>query len=316
MFQELIRDIGYVGHVELMTPKPQESLDFFRNLFGMEVVGQIGQSVYLRAWGEHQLYSLKLTESKEAGLGHLGLRAWSPEAAENRAKAISESGYGIGWTEGEFGHGKAYQFLTPDGHKAEIYYDSEKYVPPEQQKPKFKNQPQKIGSRGIPVKRLDHVNLFTSNVDADTDFWQRQIGFRLSECAVTEEGRKTTSWLHVTNKSYDLALSQDKSGAKGRFHHLAYAVETGDMVHRAADLFLDHGIYIETSPSKHVAGLTVFVYVYEPGGNRVEVCSGGFMIFDPDWETVVWTPQERTGLAWGNPLAPAFNTYGTPPVSK
>ena len=315
MVQEPIRDIASIGHVELLTPKPEESLRFFRDLFGMEEVAREGQSVFLRAWGEYQLYSLKLTESKQAGLGHLGLRTWSDRALESRARALSESGYGIGWSEGDLGHGRAYRFRTPDGHLAEIYYESEKYIPPAHLKPKYKNQPQKTGTRGVPVQRLDHVNLFTSNVEADTDFWQRLAGFRLSECAVTDEGVKTTSWLHVTNKSYDLALSQDKSGAKGRFHHLAYYVENGDMVHRAADLFLDHGIYIETSPSKHVAGLTVFVYVYEPGGNRVEVCTGGFLILDPDWETVVWTPQERTGLAWGNPLAPAFNTYGTPPVS-
>jgi catechol 2,3-dioxygenase len=128
---------------------------------------------------------------------------------------------------------------------------------------------------------------------------------------------QTTAWLHVTNKSYDLAISLDKSGSKGRFHHAAFKVESPEMVLRAADVFLDNGIFIEAPPNKHVAGQTMFVYVYEPGGNRIEVCAGGFLIFSPDWETVTWTPEERKkGLAWGTPLPSTFHTYGTPDISK
>ncbi|MFD0678544.1 MULTISPECIES: VOC family protein [unclassified Paenibacillus] len=313
---EPIRDIAHLAHIELLTPKPEESLHFFRELLGLEEVSRQGQSVFLRGWGDQQLYSLKLTESSKAGLGHVGLRAFSPKALEQRAQAIDVSGLGIGWTDGDYGHGKTYRFTDADGHVMEIFYEAAPYVTPAHLKPSLKNQPQKFAARGAAVTQLDHINLLSSDVDADSSFLRSQLGFRLSEQAISEQGKQTTAWLHVTNKSYDMAISLDKTGHKGRFHHLAYKVESLEMVLRAADIFMDNGIFIEAAPSKHVAGQTMFVYVYEPGGNRIEVCAGGFLIFAPDWETITWTQAERSrGLAWGNPLPSTFHTYGTPEIN-
>jgi catechol 2,3-dioxygenase len=312
---EPVRDIAHLSHIELYTPKPEESLFFFRELLGMEVVHREGQSVYLRAWMDESLYSLKLTEARQAGIGHVGLRAFSPQALERRADDIAKTGCGIGWTDGDYGHGRSYQFTDPDGHKLEVFYEAEKYKAPGHLKPYLRNVPQRLAAKGASVSSLDHINLFSSNVGEDSAFFRRYLGYQLSEQAVSESGEQITAWMHVTNKSYDLAISLDRSGHKGRFHHAAFRVDSAEMVMRAADIFMDNGIFIEASPSKHVAGQTLFVYVYEPGGNRIEVCAGGFLILSPDWDVITWTPEERKrGLAWGNPLPPAFHTYGTPVV--
>ena len=37
----------------------------------------------------------------------------------------------------------------------------------------------------------------------------------------------------------------------------------------------ENGVYIETGPHKHAIQQTFFLYVYEPGGNRVEVSCAG-----------------------------------------
>ena len=75
---EPVHDLARIGHAELLTPKPDESLRFFVDVLGMEEEAREGQSVYLRGWGDYLRYSLKLTESPEAGLGHIALRAWTP----------------------------------------------------------------------------------------------------------------------------------------------------------------------------------------------------------------------------------------------
>src|SRR4051794_22656769 len=98
----------------------------------MEIEAREGQSVFLRGYGDYQRYSLKLTESRLPGLGHMALRAWSPEALERRVAAIEQSGLGIGWIEGDHGHGPAYRFRDPDDHLMELYYETEHYSPPEE----------------------------------------------------------------------------------------------------------------------------------------------------------------------------------------
>ncbi|HLK46457.1 MAG TPA: VOC family protein, partial [Acidimicrobiales bacterium] len=137
-----LHDVARIGHVELLTPKPDESLRFFVEVLGLEIESREGQSVYLRGWGDYLRYSLKLTEAPAAGLGHMALRTWSPAALERRAAAIEATGLGLGWVDGDVGHGKAYRFNDPDGHVFEFYYDAERYVAPEHLRPSWRNQPQ------------------------------------------------------------------------------------------------------------------------------------------------------------------------------
>jgi catechol 2,3-dioxygenase len=78
--KEPVLDIAHLGHIELLTPKPDESLAFFVDVLGMTVSGRKGESVYLRAWDDYERYSLKLTGTKTSGLGHAAFRARSQPA--------------------------------------------------------------------------------------------------------------------------------------------------------------------------------------------------------------------------------------------
>jgi catechol 2,3-dioxygenase len=313
---EAIQDLAHIAHAELLTPYPQESLEFFVNLFGMEVEHREGQSVFLRGWGEYQPYGLKLTESELPGLGHTAIRAWSPESLERRVRAIEAAGRGIGWSEGDVGHGRAYRFTDPDGHVFELYYETERYQPPEHLRPALKNVPQRYVGRGAAVKRLDHVNLLASEVAPNRAFATDQLGFRLYEQIVLDDGSEAGAWMSLTIAAHELIYVADYAGARGRLHHLAFFVDTREELLRAADLLLDADVPIEAAPSKHAIAQGMFLYVYEPGGNRVEVTTGTHFIYDPSYEPVVWTEAERArGQAWGVETVETFHTYGTPDVS-
>ncbi len=99
--------IAHIIHVEMLTPKAAESLEFFQNVLGMQVESTEGNSVYLRGWGDYQRWTLKLTESRTSGLAELALRAWDDEALQRRVALIEASGLGDGWIDGDVGHGPA-----------------------------------------------------------------------------------------------------------------------------------------------------------------------------------------------------------------
>ena len=311
-------DLAHLAHVELLSPRPDDSLRFFVDVLGMTESGRGGDSVYLRAWDDYEHHTLKLTASRVAGMGHVAFRATSPEALERRAAIIDAAGFGTGWTDGDLGHGRTYSFRTTDGHKMEIYYDTEWYAPPPNLKPALKNQAQRFPARGVNVRRLDHLNLLAADVRALRLFFEDVLGMRTTEMIVLDNGDEAGAWVTTTNKSYDLAFTSDHYGARGRFHHLTYAVDSREDVLRGADIFLENGIYIETGPHKHAIQQTFFLYVYEPGGNRVEVDSAGArLVLAPDWQPVVWTEGERKrGQAWGLKTIESFHTYGTPPIEE
>ena len=316
MQPEPILDLAHLGHMELLTPKPEESLKFFVKVLGMTPTASRGDSVYLRAYDDYEHHTLKLTASKTSGMGHMAFRARSPQALERRVAALKGSGYDIGWTDGDLGHGPAFLFQDPDGHKIEIYYETEWYKAQGELKPALKNQAMRYPARGMNVRRLDHLNCLAQDIKANRIFFEKYLGCRLTEQIVMNDGSEAGMWLTVCNKSYDFAYTKDHTGSRGRFHHVTYAVDSREEVLRAADICLEEGVFIETGPHKHAVQQTFFLYIYEPGGNRVEIDSAGArLILAPDWKPIVWTEAERKkGQAWGLKTVESFHTYGTPPV--
>jgi catechol 2,3-dioxygenase len=282
----------------------------------MDEVERSGESVFLRAWGDYERASLRLTSARWPGLGQAAWRATSEAALARRVAAVEATGRGLGWEDGLAGLGPTYGFTDPDGHRMALYYASEYFVPAGAGVPALKNQPQRMSAEGAAVRRLDHVNVWCRDIDLNADYMVDSLGFRVSEQAVDADGRRTGAWLHVTPKSYDLAYGRvDPAGLAARLHHVAFAVDAREYVLRAADVFLDAGVRIEAGPAKHAVQQTFFLYAFEPGGNRVEIISDGRLLLAPDWRPITWTPEERArGQAWGTQMPESWFTYATPPA--
>ena len=316
-YEEAVDDIAHIAHVEILTPRLRESIQFFYESMGMEIFLETNERAYMRCWGDYEKYSIILSKADEPGVGHTAFRVKSPQALERRVAAIEATGIQGKWIDGDVGHGKAYQYHGPDGHLMELYFETEKYEAPAHLKPTLKNQPQKFVGRGAAVKHLDHINYLSSDPEADGDFAEQVLKMRLTEQIQLNDGTRPAVWYRANNKSYELVYTKDATGAKGRFHHVALSVETNEMIVRAANLFVDQDVFIEFAPSKHAINQTYFIYVYEPGGNRIEICSGGYLVLDPDFEPITWTEEERKrGQAWGNKTIESFHTYGTPIVKE
>jgi catechol 2,3-dioxygenase len=311
-------EVAHLGHFELLTPKPSESLWFFEEVLGMEREAQEGGSVYLRGFGDYERYCLKLTESSSSGPGHLALRASSQEALERRVEALERSGAGGGWTDGDVGHGPAYRFTDPDGRPFEIYWESERYSPPAQLRPAMLNQQQKRTGRGVGVRRLEHLNFVSPDVRACRRFLEDDLGYRSLEIIELDDGREYGAWLTATVQGHEIIYILESLPTRGRLHHAAFWVDTREEVLRAADLFQDAGIFIEAGPAKHTPIHSFYLYVYEPGGNRIEVTSGGYLVFDPAPDaTTIWHETEyKASRAWGRAFPPSFDTYATPPYEE
>ena len=316
MSDEPNMDIAHLGHLELLTPSFDKSARFFIDVMGMTQSGEKGDSIYLRGYDDYERYSLKLTAAKGNGMAHVAYRCRSPQALQRRAAALKGSGFEVGWTEGDLGHGKTFVCKDPDGHVIELYYETEWYQAPPELKPSLKNQAQRFLGRGVNVRRLDHWNGLAVNISECRAFFEKYLGFRLTERIVLNDGSEAGIWMTATNKSYDFAYTRDHTGTPGRFHHVTYALNSREEILLAADIFLENGIFIETGPHKHAVQQTFFLYVYEPGGNRVEVANAGAkLILAPDWKPITWTEDERKkGQAWGLKTIESFHTHGMPVV--
>src|SRR5260370_36223962 len=76
---------------------------------------------------------------------------------------------------------------------------------------------------------------------------------------------------------------------------------------------VEHGGKIAWGPGKHGTSGAKFLYLFEPSGHRIEVWTGGMLIFAPDWEPIRWS-QESEVLGfdmWGTKATECFLTSGS-----
>jgi catechol 2,3-dioxygenase len=309
--------IAHLGHVEVYTDRFDESLDFFTRVYGLKLSGQDASSAYLRAWDDYEFCTLKLTRHHTTGVGHIGYRAASAQALADQVAVIQASGYKThGWVEGDISHGPAFAFEDPFGHVFELYWETRKDKGLGGEAPALKNTA--TAFTGAAPRRLDHLNLLAADVAEFRRFMETCLGSRVTEMIQMDNGRTGGAWFTVNNKTYDLACTEEHGGGHGRLHHVTYAADQREDILRAADIFLQNGVHIETGPHKHAIQGTFFLYVWEPAGNRIELANAGArLILDPDWQTVVWTETERKrGQAWGLKTIDTFHTHGTPPAKQ
>ena len=123
-------DLAHLGHVEMLTDRYDDSLDFFTRVYGLKASLVEDGIAWLRAWDDYEYHTLKLTASDSTGVGHIGYRTSSPEALARRVAAIEASAYEtLGWTEGDAGHGPSFRFRDPFGHIFELYWETTRHQP-------------------------------------------------------------------------------------------------------------------------------------------------------------------------------------------
>jgi catechol 2,3-dioxygenase len=309
--------LAHLAHAEILTPRLEESVHFFKEVMGLEESGREGRSVYLRCWGEYYHHSLVLTEGPQPALGHIGWRTNGPEELEIAVQQIEASGQHGTWVEHTPGHGRTYRFQGPGGHVQEIFWEVERYVAPSTQRSTYPARPQRFTGHGVAPRQIDHVTVASVDVMKDTVWYRDMLGFRFMEYTVLDERPDLVVFTQITTneKSHDLGFVADFSGVPGRVNHVAFFVpEIKDLL-RGTDILLEEGTAIEYGPGQHGMGEQHYLYFREPGGMRIELNSGGYRNYVPDWEPIKWVPSQGSNTMYRNTSMPDSMTESFPPAS-
>ena len=288
------RVLSQLAHVELTTPTPEKSLEFWTDVVGLEVSATVGRSVYLRGWGDRFHHTLVLTEGSEVGLGHIAWRADGSEQLGEAVRRLEVAGVGDGWIEAGVGHGRAYRYRAPGGHLHEIFWEVDRYSPPPDMASPFPNRPQRYVPRGIAARCIDHVTICAPDPRGAAEWYRDTLGHRFMEYTVIPDRPDFAVFAMTTvcERAHDMGIAWDPTQIPGRVNHLSYFVESTEALLRAADVFLNQGVAIEFGPGMHGMGEQHYLYVRDPGGMRVEINSGGYRNYEPDWEPVRYEPQQ------------------------
>ena len=179
MTPEPIFDLAHLGHMELLTPKPDESLKFFVDVMGMTVSGRKGESVYLRGWDDYERYSLEADGVEDLGHGaHGAARAQPAGAGAPRRRA---EGIRLRHRLDRRRHGAGAGVPLPRSrrpHRRALLRD--RMVPGAAGAEAGAEEPgAAVSARAASMsRRLDHLNCLAVDIKANRLFFENYLGCR------------------------------------------------------------------------------------------------------------------------------------------
>ena len=298
--------LSQLASVEILTPKIDDTLWFFKDILGLHEVGRKGRSVYLRGWEDWYSYSLKVTESDTSGVNEITWRTYSEQDLIDAVKIIDSRGLGLGWDQGEpdMGIGRGYRFVLPSGQIGKVAWEMKTWRASGELRSGYRARPMRKPLRGVQARDLSHIFLFAYNDDslAQTVSLMKQLTFKVNE--ILKEGEHTGAyWMAVNGTAHARAIGLDPQGTPARLNHVTFNVDYADDLLKAADFYTDYGLEIVGGPLRHGITDSHSLYVKEPGGNVIELLHGGYINTVPDWEPVVWNTKEdgdRWLYYWGH----------------
>jgi catechol 2,3-dioxygenase len=306
--------LSHLAHLEVTSPDVEASVDFYVNGFGLRVVDRDADgSVYLRCWGDHYAYSLIVSPGDGPSVKNMAWRTSSADALDEAARRVEAAGVTGSWSEGHHGHGRSYQFTGPYGHPMELVWDIAQYRATDEHASIFPDRPEKRSSHVAAPRFLDHVTVAAADVRGFCEWYNRVLDFRIMAYTTLDEVPVTVFGVLTTNeKSHDLGVVLDSSSIPGRVNHIAFWTDSDTELVRAADVLMENGADIEYGPSIHGIGEQTFLYFREPSRLRVELNSGGYRNYVPDWTPNDWTPAGGSNNLYRNSAMPMSMTESFP----
>jgi catechol 2,3-dioxygenase len=311
----MITLLSHLSYVALTTPDVEASVDFYVNQVGLTEVGRDEDGVYLRCWGDYYSYSLVITAGDEPALHSMAWRTTSAEALEAAVERIEAAGSVGEWFEGR-DIGRAYRFVGPWGHTMVLHWDvvHHRYTEGDLAST-FPDRPQRRSRVAGAPRQLDHVTICASDVDAFAQWYRDVFGFRIMARTVLEEAPISVFSVLTTNeKSHDLGVVLDGSSRAGRVNHFAFWYDTREEMLIAADLLMENGTMIEYGPTIHGIGEQSFLYYRDPSTMRIEINSGGYRNYVPDWEPQTWKTSQGSYDIYRNAGFPRSLSDSFPPA--
>ena len=294
-------NIVRLSHVEFGVKDLEASKAFYVDTLGLQITYEDSESVYLRALEERGHHCIALKKSATSDARVLGFKLYDEPDLDKAAEWFAAQGLPVEWVERPF-MGRCLRTRDSFGIPLEFYVKMERLPPIHQQYKLYK---------GVKPLRIDHFNMFSSDVDASVAFYN-SIGFRVTEYTEDDQsGRLWAAWMHRKGGVHDVAFT---NGLGPRLHHTAFWVPTPLNIIELLDLMSTTGYLpnIERGPGRHGISNAFFLYIRDPDGHRIEIYCSDYQTVDPDLEPIRWSlkdPQRQT--LWGAPAPKSWFEEGS-----
>ncbi len=280
--------VAAIRSVLLGVPDLAHAEAFYTGTWGLTVAARQGVTVYLRATGQ-DYHVLALQPHPTAEILSVSFRVSAQQHLYSIAASVAAAGGTIiapSAPNSEPGGGMVLKVTSPEGYILHFHHGDAQHP-----------------SASIPANlpyRLSHVNLNCKDIEATSSFFQKILGFELTDRS------KAMAFLSCNQDHHAVVLAD--SGLDG-LNHVAFMMPDLESVMRGSGRMIDHGHSIGWGVGRHGPGDNVFAYFVDPFGFVIEYTAEVMQIADgyqphgPDYW--VWPPgrSDHWGIA---PPKPAY----------
>jgi catechol 2,3-dioxygenase-like lactoylglutathione lyase family enzyme len=234
--------------VEIVTPQPAGSVDFYTRVWGLDFAAEAGGTFYLAATGR-DFHVLELTPGERTSLRKVSFRARSREELHNLFARAREAGCEVisppAPSQAPSG-GESFIVREPQGCTLEFVHGD------------------RIRTARISAdrpERLAHVNINSADIERLSSFYQDVLGFRLSDRS------RLMAFLCCNTDHHAVVLAE---AATHGLNHVAFLMPDLESVMRGSGRMVDHGHPIGWGVGRHGPGDNVFAYFVDPTGAVIE----------------------------------------------
>ncbi|MFL6797521.1 MAG: VOC family protein [Xanthobacteraceae bacterium] len=285
--------IRRIGHVTFETPDLDKQIDYFTQVTGLVLaVREKNRALLASRLGQ---LVIQLRRASEARCAKLAFQVAPGSDFNELARALAANGINSELQSDDLpGTPKLLAFQDNKGTTIEVFSEWD-YLTPNQQ------------VAGIGPLKLGHCAFVVPDVQQTRDFYERVLGFKVSDW--------TGDFFVFMRCNPDHHTVNFLRGKRARMHHVAFEVRDFAAVAQACDVLSQHRIPIIWGPLRHGPGHNVSIYHRNPDQHVIELFTELDQILDEElgffdprpWHIdrpqrpKVWTSESRAISGWGPP---------------
>lgn len=291
-----VRKLGYAA---FETRDIAAMQTYYTDVMGLTLAerGDNGAVYFRNAFDYH---TIALYPGEESRLRHFGLQLDGKQSLKEVAAQLNEHGVKAELrTDSEPGVAQLLQLADVEGNTLQLYTSMQQVE-------------NGFSEQGIVPEKLGHLGLSVHDPARTADFYQRVLGFRVSDRV---EDYFVFLRCGPDHHTLNLMGSRDQ-----KMNHIAFQLKDWAHVQMACDYLARRDISLLWGPGRHGAGHNIFTYHRDPDQHVIELFTEMDLMlneelgyFEPrPWHEDFpqkpkhWLDGEKAAIVWGTSLPPAF----------
>lgn len=274
--------ITHMRYLAIGVPDYHRSVDFYGSTWGLRPVVDDTGVTFFAAEGSEEQFVLRVREAEQRRLDLMALAVSTPADVDRLAESLARAGVRLDLTPASLtapGGGYGFRFFDPDGRLIEISCHV------------GTREARELEEREDIPSKLSHVVFNTANLARTIAFYERHLGFRISDWV---EDRMV--FMRCRRDHHTLGFA---AAAHASLNHVAFEMRGVEEYMRGTGRLTRAGYSLLWGPGRHGPGDNTFSYFRSPDGNVVEYTTALLQIDESTWVPCRWDGDGEEADQWG-----------------